>query len=134
MIVNGCWRITLEFKPEIIADRVVIADSFFCRLKGLLGRDGLEKGEGLLISPCSSIHCFGMKFAIDAIFLDNDYRVVAVYPEMKPGAMASDRKARYVLELRAGEAVRHRIQIGEQLVITAEQNLERGSYDEEWLE
>lgn len=131
MIVNGCWRITQEFKPEVIADRVVIADGFFQRLRGLLGRDGLEKGEGLLISPCSSIHCLGMKFAIDAIFLDNDYRVVAVYPDMKPGAMASERKASYVLELKAGEAVRHGIQIGEQLVITAGQKWEKGGYDEE---
>jgi len=36
---------------------------------------------------------------------------------MKPGAMASNRKARYVLEIKAGEAARHNLQIGEQLRI-----------------
>jgi len=58
-----------------------------------------------------------MKFAIDAIFLDKDYRVVAIHPDMNPGATASNRKARYVLELKAGEAAKHNIQVGEQLRI-----------------
>lgn len=100
-----------------IADRIKIADKFWSRFRGLLGRPGLDEGEGLLISPCWSIHCLGMKFAIDAIFLDKDYRVVAIHPDMKPGGIASNRKARYVLELKAGEAERHKIHIGEQLRI-----------------
>lgn len=100
-----------------VGHRIAIADSFWTRFRGLLGRSGLDEGEGLLISPCWSIHCFGMKFAIDAIFLDKDYQVVSIHPSLKPGAMASNRKARYVLELKAGEAARHNIQIGEQLRI-----------------
>ena len=70
-----------------------------------------------MISPCRSIHCIGMKFAIDAIFLDKDYQVVSVHPNLKPGALASNRKAKCVLELKAGEAVRHDIKVGEQLII-----------------
>jgi len=58
-----------------------------------------------------------MKFPIDAIFLDKDYRVVSIHPNMRPGAIASNRQARHVLELKAGEAVRHNIQVGEQLII-----------------
>jgi len=100
-----------------IGDRIEIADSFWSRFHGLLGRSGLAEGEGLLISPCRSVHCFGMKFAIDAIFLDKDYRVVSIHPHLQPRAMASNRKARHVLELKAGEAARHNIQVGEQLII-----------------
>lgn len=110
-------RISRESDSSLICESIEIADRFWPRFRGLLGRSGLDEGEGLLISPCSSIHCFGMKFAIDAIFLDQDFRVVAVYPDMKPGAMASNRKARYVLELKAGEAARHNVQVGEQLRI-----------------
>jgi len=84
-------------------------------LRGLLGRSSLAAGEGLLISPCRSIHCIGMKFPIDAVFLDQDYRVISVHSDLRPGAMASDLKARHVLELKAGEAVRHDIQVGEKL-------------------
>mgnify|MGYP003736108927 FL=1 len=114
--MKSCSAVTSN-RLTCIGDRIETADSFWARFRGLLGRSGLEEGEGLIISPCSSIHCFGMKFAIDAIFLDKDYRVVAVYPDMKPGALASNRKARHVLELKAGEAARHNIQVGEQLRI-----------------
>lgn len=102
----------------LIADQVELGKRFLRRLRGLLGRKSLAEGEGLLLSPCSSIHCFGMRFPIDAIFLDKQYRVVAVHPDMKPGAMASHRQARYVLELKAGDAERHGIEIGEQLQVT----------------
>lgn len=104
----------------LIGNNIQIADSFLSRLRGLLGRSGLDEGEGLLISPCRSIHCLGMKFPIDAIFLDKDYRVVAIHPDLQPGAMACNRKARHVLEIKAGEAVRHNIQVGELLIITAD--------------
>ena len=105
---------------ELIAERIEVAQGFFTRLRGLLGKKVINEGEGLLLSPCSSIHCFGMRFPIDAIFVDKQYRVVDIYPNMKPGSMASHRQARYVLELKAGEAKRHKIEIGEQLNITFE--------------
>ncbi len=116
MISAGYCQVVHKSKAEVIGNRIIIADGFLSRFKGLLGRAGLEEGEGLLISPCWSIHCLGMKFAIDAIFLDKDCRVLAIHADMKPGAMASNRRARYVLELQAGEAARHDVQIGEQLI------------------
>lgn len=105
---------------ELITDQIEVARGFFSRLRGLLGRKGLDEGEGLLLSPCSSIHCFGMRFPIDALFLDKQYRVVSIHPNMKPGSMASHHQARYVLELKAGEAERHKIEIGEQLSVKFE--------------
>lgn len=105
------------YESEPIGNQIEIADKFWPRFRGLLGRSGLNEGEGILLSPCSSIHCLGMKFSIDAIFLDKEYRVVAIHANMKPRAMASERKARHVLELKAGEAAKHNIQIGEQLRI-----------------
>jgi len=39
---------------------------------------------------------------------------------MQPGSMGSHRQARYVLELKAGEAERHKIEIGEQLHVAFE--------------
>jgi len=110
-----CCQVFHADAKELIAERIEVAKGFFTRLRGLLGRKSLDKGEGLLLSPCSSIHCFGMRFAIDAIFLDSQYRVVNVHPDMQPGSMASHRQARYVLELKAGAAERNKIEIGEQL-------------------
>jgi len=98
-----------------IGSRIKLADGFLVRLKGLLGRRGLSEGEGMLLSPCSSIHCFGMKFPIDVIFLDRNYNIVDLKRDMRPGSHASCKKARYVLELKAGEIEKHNLQIGQQL-------------------
>ncbi|NMC27672.1 MAG: DUF192 domain-containing protein [Syntrophomonadaceae bacterium] len=98
-----------------IGSRVELANGFFTRFRGLLGRTGLAEGEGMLLSPCSSIHCFGMKFPIDVIFLDHNYYIVDLERDMQPGSHASCRKARFVLELKAGEIEKHNLQIGQQL-------------------
>lgn len=58
--------------------------SFGTRLKGLLGRKGLEEGEGVFIRPCNSIHSFFMKFRFDAAFVDGDGKVLHLIRSMKP--------------------------------------------------
>ena len=91
-------------------------ETLFTRLKGLLGRTGLERGEGLLLRPASSIHTFFMKFPIDAVFLDRDLVVLHVAADLPPWRTAARRGSRAVLELPAGEAKRAGLQPGEQLV------------------
>ena len=67
-----------------MADKAWEARSLRSRMKGLLGRDGMEAGEGLYIRPCSSIHSFFMKFRFDAAFVDDEGRVLHVIRAMKP--------------------------------------------------
>ncbi len=70
---------------------------------GLLDRSGLDAGEGLLLKPCSSVHCFFMRFAIDVAFLDAEGKVLKVYDSMKPWrASTIVRGAKQTLELPAG--------------------------------
>jgi len=76
------------------------------RMRGLLGRDGLEPGTGLWIARTSSVHTFFMRFPMDAVFLDKDLRVRKVVPAVKPFRLAWCRGARSVVELAAGEAAR----------------------------
>src|ERR687887_277481 len=71
-------------------------------MRGLLGRGGLERGEGLLLQPAGSIHTFFMRFPIDAVFLDRGLRVVGLAPELAPWRLAARRHAHSVLELAAG--------------------------------
>lgn len=89
---------------QIIADRVELADTFFRRFLGLMGKKGLAPGEGLLLRNCPSVHCFFMKFPIDVIYLSKDMTVV--YTETiepwKIGRLV--KKAAHVLELPAGSA------------------------------
>lgn len=58
-----------------LAGRVCVADSGATRRKGLLGRAGLNEGEGLWIVPCEAVHTFRMKFALDLVFVDRKLRV-----------------------------------------------------------
>lgn len=61
-----------------------VADSFLDRFLGLMGRKSLPEKQGLLLSPCNSIHMMFMRFAIDAIFLDRDNRIVKIVPHLRP--------------------------------------------------
>ena len=63
-------RIRNETKATDLATRARIADRFFPRMWGLLGRRGLPSGEGLVIVPCRSVHAAFMRFPIDVLFLD----------------------------------------------------------------
>ena len=65
-------------KEFILADHVSVADSFVTKFLGLMGKKGLKKGEGLLLKRCSSIHTCFMKFAIDVVYLDKNYKVLYI--------------------------------------------------------
>jgi len=101
--VELSMRAVNSTKNQEVANRVEIAESMFSRMKGLLGRNSLEDGAGLLIRPCMGIHTFGMKFPIDAVFLDKKNRVVAVIRELIPNRMTRMYLgATSVIELPAG--------------------------------
>jgi uncharacterized membrane protein (UPF0127 family) len=96
-------RVVNRSRGAILGDRVAVADRWWPRFRGLLGRDCLPAGEGLLLTPCRSIHMLGMRFPLDAAFLDASGRVVALYPGLAPGrATRWHRGAQAALELPAG--------------------------------
>ena len=68
----------------VLARYVELADSFFSRAKGLLGRSSLPPQSGLLIRPCNSIHTFFMQFAIDVLFLDGQGQVLKIQRNLVP--------------------------------------------------
>lgn len=94
---------------------LTLADSLPSRLKGLLGRAGLNPAEGIWISPCNSVHCFFMRFAIDVLYLDGNERIIAIRPNLAPWRMSLCWKAKSVIELAAGECQRLRISPGDQI-------------------
>ena len=100
-----------------VCPQCVVADTAWLRLKGLLGRKGLEPDEGLLIRPAGSIHMFWMRFAIDAVFLDRDGEVLKVAADLRPWRVAGCRGSKQVLELPAGSAARVGLQAGDVLTL-----------------
>ena len=103
----------------VVCPRCVVADSAWLRTKGLLGRSSLLEDEGILLRPGSSIHMFFMRFAIDAVFLDRDLRVLRVAADLEPWRLAAKRGAKSVLELPAGRCARVGVREGDVLVLSA---------------
>ena len=100
---------------NVVCERCALADGFFSRIRGLLGRDTLAAGEGLLLTPENSIHTWFMRFPIDVVFLDRELRVLAVRPDVRPWGAAARRGAHAALELAAGEAARQGLEEGDEL-------------------
>jgi uncharacterized protein len=100
-----------------VCERCGVADTPLLRLRGLLGRAALEPGEGLLLRPTGSVHMFGMRFAVDAVFCDRELRVVGVTANLRPWRAAGRLRAKATLELAAGEAERRGVAPGVQLRI-----------------
>ncbi len=108
-------RILNVTKESLLGDRIDLAGKSGERTKGLLGRAGLDDGEGLWIAPCEAIHMFFMKFAIDAVFIDKKRRVTKVVSNLKPWRLAASLRAHSVIELPVGVAERTRTEKGDQL-------------------
>jgi len=83
-----------------------------------MARAKLETGEGLLITRTSLITMWFMRFAIDAVFIDRDRRVVRAAERLTPWTLSiGARGARDVLELPAGTVARTGTQAGDELLI-----------------
>ncbi|EEG78391.1 DUF192 domain-containing protein [Dethiobacter alkaliphilus] len=90
-----------------------MADSFFLRLKGLLGKKSLPEETGLVITPCKAVHTVGMAFAIDVAFVDDSDTVCALWENMQPYRFGKTvKKARYVIEAPAGTFAQKGVAVG----------------------
>lgn len=81
----------------------------------MLKHTKLEPGTGLWIAPCEAVHSFGMKFAIDVVYLDRKKRVRKVRKEMVPRRLSACLTAHSVLELPVGVIEASRTEPGDQL-------------------
>jgi len=69
---------------EVIVAKLEVADTFWRRFRGVQFRSALAADEGLLLTPCRSIHTHWMRFAIDAAMLDRHGQVLAVVGSVRP--------------------------------------------------
>lgn len=89
------------------AVEIEIADTFFSRFCGLMGRKHLPEGHGLLLAPCSSVHMCFMRFSIDVVYLDKGFRILKIVRKLRPWLGLSMCPGAWgVVELAAGEAER----------------------------
>lgn len=86
--------------------RVVRADTYAARARGLGGRAAIPPDVALYLPRCRSVHTFTMRFALDLIWLGADGEVVRVDRAVAPGRVRFCLRGRGVLECNAGEAGR----------------------------
>lgn len=111
---------------HILIRRLHRADTFWKRFWGLLLHKKLPTYEGMLLTPCRSIHTFFMRFTIDVLYLDHSMRVVAAYPQVKPWRLLTgSREGRHVLEMSPGILALTGTTIGHQLQIINERSVHK---------
>jgi len=98
-----------------VVEDLEVADTPWRRARGLLGRKDMPADAGLMIEPCSSIHMFFMRFAIDVIYVDERGRVVKLVHRLRPWRLSMAVAGRAVIELGAGALDRLDIQAGDVL-------------------
>jgi uncharacterized membrane protein (UPF0127 family) len=105
--------LTLSISSGQVIEQTMLANTPLLRLRGLLGRPKLNLDQGLLISPCNSVHTMGMSYPLDLVFLDNNNRVIKLTRALKPWRASSCLKATKVLELVAGNITTKNINQGD---------------------
>ncbi|MFW7342790.1 DUF192 domain-containing protein [Pollutimonas sp. H1-120] len=81
---------------------MAVAATFRQRLLGLHAYPGLPWHAGLCIIPCNAVHTFGLRYAIDVVFLNRHGRVIQCMKDLPPWRAAICLRAACVVELPAG--------------------------------
>ena len=111
---------TTSDQAELVVPNLEVAEGFFSRARGLLGRAHLPAESGLWIKPCNNIHTFFMKFAIDCVFLDKKMCINRIEADVKPYKIVGPFwKAVSVIELKSGTAETKNLKIGDQLYVVS---------------
>jgi uncharacterized membrane protein (UPF0127 family) len=84
---------------RLLGRAIPVAETRISRLLGLSLLTRERAGPGLLIPRCRSVHTFGMRFALDLIFLDEAGGVLELHRGVPPGRFIRCPGAMAVLEL-----------------------------------
>jgi len=107
-------------RETFVATEARVADGYFSRLLGLLGKTKrwARPGRGLWIVPSHGVHTIGMLFTLDLVFLDKKRSVVHVEEHVRPFRISAvGLKFHSVLELPPHTIFRTGTQVGDQLEI-----------------
>lgn len=80
----GYVALTNVTRGAVLADKERWAVTPADRARGLLDTAHLAAGEALVISPCNSVHMFGMRYALDVVFVDRAGVVVRAIENLRP--------------------------------------------------
>lgn len=114
-----------QTRGTVLCERLEDAGGHAGKSRGLLGREGLAPGSGMLFAagrfePFMWMHMFFMAFAIDIVFLDGNDRILRINHALRPWRVSSlVVGARKALELASGAAAASSAAPGDQIVFEA---------------
>lgn len=110
----------LTVDGQLITANAQLADTFFGKLAGLLGKTDLAADYCLALTPCSSIHMAFMKMPLDIAYLDKSGVVIALQWDLKPWRIGEIHKgAHTVLEAPVGGVLRS-LKVGDAIKFVTE--------------
>lgn len=71
-------------RSRVFVGKVLIANNFMTRLKGLIGSKTLSSFQGLLIKPCKQVHTIGMSYPISIWYIDKKLEIVKIIDDLGP--------------------------------------------------
>ncbi|MCC5853737.1 MAG: DUF192 domain-containing protein [Alkalimonas sp.] len=92
-----------------------LANNWWLRMRGLIGHKPLEISQSLIISPCNSVHTFGMTYPLDVVYLNKKYQVIKITLNLKPWRLDYCLGATYTIEFNSGAAKHYDIKCGDYL-------------------
>ncbi len=119
---QGAVYVYNRTREAFVATEASVANSYFRRLVGLLGKTKrwAKEGSGLWIVPSRGVHTIGMMFPIDLVFLSKEKEVVHVEEYVRPFRISKvSLKASSVLELPAHTIYRTGTKVGDRLEISS---------------
>lgn len=77
-------RVVNRTRGTVLAERAELANNFWTRFWGLMGRRDLPPGSGLVLEPGGGIHMWFMRIPLDVVHVDKNDRVTHVLRGIKP--------------------------------------------------
>ena len=109
-------RVVNRTQGRVLAERAELANNYWTRFMGLMGRRELPSGTGLVLQPGGGIHMWFMRIPLDVLHVDKHDRVTHLLRGIKPwrfGPLFVGTK--WAIELPVGAA--NGTQIGDQIDI-----------------
>jgi hypothetical protein len=105
-------------RNAVIADRAHVADRMLGRMRGLMGKRSLARGEGLVLDPCNGVHMFFMRIPLDVVFVNRHNQVVCSVSGLPAwGLLPWVRGAARAIEVPVGTVHETRTAVGDLLSI-----------------
>jgi len=123
----------IESSGRIVTIRAEVADTKQLRRRGLMHRQRLPKGQGMLLlwdrPDFAALWMKNTLIPLDMIFMDGDGVIIHIHENARPGDLkpiSAGRPTLAVLEIAAGEARRLGLKVGDRAALPRPRVAENG--------